>query len=112
MLSINDISNRLIDYNGVKIAGLSGSFGGRGENYSQYNSLDDVINFSSADILITHDVSFRNSSYRVGLIGIDYYLIKNKINYHIHGHLHKNYEKVYLNGTREICAYMYRIINI
>ena len=115
MFSINDIDNKVIDYNGVKISGISGSFGSRTNKYtfySQYNNLKDMNALASSDILITHDATFKNNSYRVGLIGIDYYLVKNKVNYHFHGHLHNSYENIYPNGTKEVCVYKYRIINI
>lgn len=115
LFSINDIDNKVIDYKGIKIAGISGSFGSRTNKYkfySQYNNLKDMNSLIEADILITHDASFKNNSYRVGLIGIDYYIVKNKVNYHLHGHLHNNYENIYSNGTKEICTYGYRIINI
>ena len=36
----------------------------------------------------------------------------NKVNYHFHGHLHNSYENIYPNGTKEVCVYKYRIINI
>ena len=115
LFSINDIDNKVIDYNGVKISGISGSFGSRTNKYtfySQYNNLKDMNTLASSDILITHDATFKNNSYRVGLIGIDYYLVKNKVNYHFHGHLHNSYENIYPNGTKEVCVYKYRIINI
>ena len=76
------------------------------------NNLKDMNALASSDILITHDATFKNNSYRVGLIGIDYYLVKNKVNYHFHGHLHNSYENIYPNGTKEVCVYKYRIINI
>lgn len=47
-----------------------------------------------------------------GLFGITYYLFKNKVPYHIHGHIHNPYRKELLNGTKEISIYMYEYIEL
>ena len=47
-----------------------------------------------------------------GLFGITYYLYKNKIPYHIHGHIHNSYKNIMINGTKEISVYMYEYIEL
>ena len=46
------------------------------------------------------------------LFGITYYLYKNKVPYHIHGHLHNPYKQEMINGTKEISVYMYEYIEL
>lgn len=39
-------------------------------------------------------------------------LFKNKVPYHIHGHIHNPYRKGLLNCTKEISVYMYEYIEL
>ena len=37
---------------------------------------------------------------------------KNKVPYHIHGHIHNPYRNEMVNGTKEISSYMYEYIEL
>ena len=47
-----------------------------------------------------------------GLKGITKYIYKNHIPLHIHGHLHEENEQILKNGTKSICVYMAKLIEI
>lgn len=57
------------------------------------------------DYLSKYNITNLNGNL-ININGVTYYLYKNKISYHIHGHLHKSYRKEMLNGTKEICIYI------
>ena len=47
-----------------------------------------------------------------GLKGITEYIYKNHIAMHIHGHLHENKEEILKNGTKSICIYMAKLLEL
>ena len=115
--NILNINGKIIEVNGIKFLGIEGSFKYKEENYpsfTQEESLEFLNCFPSVDILVSHDQKYNYlSNYaHQGLIGITNYLYKNKISYHIHGHIHKSYQNEMLNGTKEICVFKYEIIEI
>lgn len=115
---IKDINGKVVEIAGVRFAGIQGSFKYKDEKYPLYTqkeSLELAMEMPEADILISHDMAF-NKNYtniaHAGLAGIMYYIYKNRIPIHIFGHYHSGKEKVLANGTREICSYMYRYLEI
>ena len=115
---IKDINGKVIDVNGIRIAGIQGSFRYKDEEaplFTQKESIDFVMDMPEADILISHEMAF-NKDYtniaHAGLAGILYYIYKSRIAVHIFGHYHMNKEKMLENGTKEICSYMYKILEI
>ena len=70
----------------------------------------------SVDILVSHDNRFDSTMIgnpaHQGLFGITYYLYKNHVPYHIHGHIHNPYRKKLLNGTEEISSFGYEFIEL
>ena len=115
---IKDINGKVIDVNGIRIAGIQGSFRYKDEEaplFTQKESIDFVMDMPEADILISHERAF-NKDYtniaHAGLAGILYYIYKSRIAVHIFGHYHMNKEKMLENGTKEICSYMYKILEI
>ena len=117
---IFNLNGKVIQVNDVSILGMQGSFKYKSVNFPSFTE-EESINFfkdkPSVDILISHDRKL--DPYKVnkdpahqGLIGITNYIYKNKIPIHIHGHIHDNYEKSMLNGTKEISVFGYKIIDI
>lgn len=116
---INDINQKIININGVKIAGISGSY--KYKNVSDYvlytheQSLEIADKMEQADILVTHDIPFlcdNHNPVHDGLKGITKYIYKNQIPIHIHGHLHENSKDVLENGTISMGVYLIKIIKI
>ena len=109
---IKNINGKIHNIKGTKIAGIEGSNKYKNEEsplYTHYESLYFAHKISQkADILITHDVPFAESKYdraHEGMVGITYYIYKNGVKTHIHGHIHKSYCTSYDNGTNEISVY-------
>lgn len=108
---ICDISGKTFDYNGVRFAGIEGSFRYKNENFpsfTQYDSLNHLKYVGPADILISHDCAFKGAgtnATHVGLIGTTYFLFQNQVQWHLHGHLHRSYQREYQNGTKEKCVF-------
>lgn len=72
-------------------------------------------NLPPADILITHDRPFikdEGDYVHDGLKAITYYLYKNKVPYHFHGHLHEEFERNLKNGCNIQCIYRIKVIEI
>ncbi|MBE6687736.1 MAG: hypothetical protein E7588_00495 [Ruminococcaceae bacterium] len=116
---IQNIDRKSVTVNGVRIAGIEGSFRYKNRDfpsYTQYESLRTARDMpQGADVLITHDCMFteaKNDAAHAGLIGITHYVFANGVKWHIHGHLHKSYYKEYHNGTKEKCVYMFEYIEI
>ena len=114
---IHDLNGQLIEINGVKLLGIQGSFKYKPADFpsfTQKESIEFLNSKDKADVLISHDNRFNSAMVEnpahQGLFGITYYLYKNKVPYHIHGHLHNSYKKVLRNGTQEISTYMYEYI--
>ena len=94
---ITNISGKVINIKGIRIAGISGGHKYKNSNeyvlYTHEESIQIANNIEKADILITHDKPFiqdNHNSAHDGLKGITEYIYKNHIALHIHGHLHEN----------------------
>ena len=116
---INNISGKVISINGVKIAGLSGSYKYKDSNeyalYTHEESINIADNMEQADIFVSHDKPFLEDNHNPahdGLKGVTKYIYKNNISLHIHGHLHQEYEETLKNGTKSICLYMAKLVEI
>lgn len=120
-LEQNDITNingQVIECKGVKIAAIMGSNRYKNGDYgmmTQEECLKLEQNMDSADILVSHDKPYiydRHDNVHDGLKGITDYIYRNHIPLHIHGHLHEEYEKTLKNGTKSICLYQVKLLNI
>ncbi len=116
---ISNLNGAVININDVNIMGIQGSFKykpSKFPSFTQQESINFLNDKPKVDILISHDNRFDSdmagNPAHQGLFGITYYLYKNKIPYHIHGHLHNSYKKRLINGTKEISVYMYEYIQI
>ena len=116
---ITNISGKVIDIKGIRIAGISGGHKYKNSNeyvlYTHEESIQIANNIEKADILITHDKPFiqdNHNSAHDGLKGITEYIYKNHIALHIHGHLHENKEEILRNGTKSICLYMDKLLEL
>lgn len=117
--NIRNINGQIYEYNGIKFAGIEGSFKYKHGEFPSYTHYESLVLASAiprdAEILITHDSMFKENKYDVahmGLAGITYYLLENKVQWHIHGHIHKSYQNQYVNGTREKSVYGCEYIEI
>ncbi len=116
---IENISGSVYTYKGVRIAGIEGSFRYKDEDFpsfTQRESLELACSMEQgADVVISHDRVFspdEDNLVRAGLIGITYYICKNAVQWHIHGHIHKSYEDIYCNGTAEKSVYQCEYVEI
>ena len=116
---IENISGKMININGVKIAGIGGGFKYKNTpDYALYTHEESVVianKMKEADILVTHDKAFtedRHNPAHDGLKGITEYIYKYHISLHIHGHLHEESEEVLKNGTKSICLYMAKMMEL
>lgn len=115
---INNFNGKVIECKGIKIAGIMGSNRYKTGDYgmlSQEESIELAKNMKSADILVSHDKAYiydRHDNVHDGLKGITDYIYKNHIPLHIHGHLHEEYEEILKNGTKSICLYQIKLIEI
>ena len=116
---INNINGKVIEINGVRIAGISGGFKYKDSNdyalYTHEESIEIADRMENADILITHDKAFTQDKHNPahdGLKGITEYIYKNHIALHIHGHLHEESEQILKNGTKSICLYMAKFMEL
>lgn len=118
--NIPNINGKVIQINGLSILGMQGSFKYKQVDFPSFTQDESMQFFElkpKVDILVTHDKKFdpdkinRDPAHQ-GLIGITNYLYQNKIPVHIHGHIHENYEKLMLNGTKEISVFGYKIVEI
>ena len=116
---ITNISGKVIDIKGIRIAGISGGHKYKNSNeyvlYTHEESIQIANNIEKADILITHDKPFiqdNHNSAHDGLKGITEYIYKNHIALHIHGHLHENKEEILRNGTKSICLYVAKLLEL
>ena len=117
--SITDLNGKIVEIKGVRITGMSGSYKYKDSNeyamYSHEDSIKIADSMSEADILVSHDKPFtedRHNGAHDGLKGVTEYIYKNHISTHIHGHLHEESEEILKNGTKSICLYMAKIIEV
>ena len=64
---------------------------------------------------MTHDKAFIEDNHNPshdGLKGITEYIYKNHIALHIHGHLHEEKEELLKNGSKSICLYMVKLLEL
>ena len=115
--NLKTLNGRTIEINGVTLLGIEGSYRYKKEDFpsfTQKESIEFLNDKPKVDILVSHDSGF-NSNMKgypahLGLFGITYYLFKNKVPYHIHGHLHEPFRKILKNGTQQIGVYNYEFI--
>lgn len=117
--NLNNLNGNIININGVKLLGIEGSFKYKPSDFpsfSQIESIEFLNDKEEVDILVSHDTKFNsdreNDPAHQGLFGITYYLFKNKVPYHIHGHIHEPYMSTMINGTKEISAFNYQYIEL
>lgn len=83
--------------------------------YTQEEAMEIAEKLEPADILISHDKPFLKDEgdyVHDGLKGITYYLYKNKVPYHFHGHLHEEFENNLKNGCKSQCIYRIKVVEI
>jgi Icc-related predicted phosphoesterase len=118
MYGIDNIHGKVVEVNGVKIAGIQGSL--RYKNsfaplYDDDESVEIADCMEAANILISHDGpkffhgdrDFAHS----GLEGITHYCQKHNVPLNIHGHHHENMSGALENGTKSICCYGVKVID-
>ncbi len=117
--SIENIDGKVININGIRIAGMSGSFKYKNSDqyalYTHEESIEIANNMAEADIFVSHDKPFTEKQYgdaHDGLKGVTQYIYKNHIPLHIHGHLHEEYEEILKNGTKSIGLYKIKLIEL
>lgn len=115
---ITNINGQVVECKGVKIAAIMGSNKYKNGDYgmlTQEECLELAQNMKSADILVSHDKAYiwdRHDNVHDGLKGITDYIYRNHIPLHIHGHLHEEYEETLKNGTKSICLYQIKLLEI
>lgn len=121
---IKNIDGKIYNLGNVRIAGIGGSC--KYKNTSEYVQYTQEQSIAIADtlsgdihhkpqILISHDKAFTEDNNNVthdGLKGITKYIYENHIGLHIHGHIHEESEQILKNGTRSVCVYMAKIIEL
>lgn len=115
---IANINGQVIECKGVKIAAIMGSNRYKNGDYGMMTQ-DECIELEhrmkKADILVSHDKAYifdRHDNVHDGLKGITDYIYRNHIPLHIHGHLHEEYEETLKNGTKSICLYQIKMLEI
>lgn len=116
---LNNLNGNIININGVKLLGIQGSFKYKPSDFPSFSQKESILFLKDkpdVDILVSHDIRFNSMAERdpahQGMFGITYYLFKNRVPYHIHGHIHNPYKKDMINGTREISSFMYEYIEL
>ena len=116
---IENINGKVININGIRIAGISGSFKYKNSDqyalYTHEESIEIANNMTEADILVSHDKPFTEKQYgdaHDGLKGVTQYIYKNHIPVHIHGHLHEETEEILKNGTKSIGLYKIKVLEL
>lgn len=115
---ITNINGQIIECKGVKIAAIMGSNRYKNGDYGMMTQ-DECIELeqkmNKADILVSHDKAYifdRHDNVHDGLKGITDYIYRNHIPLHIHGHLHEEYEEILKNGTKSICLYQIKLLEM
>jgi Icc-related predicted phosphoesterase len=116
---IEDINGKVIKIKEIKIAGIGGSFKYKESNdyamYTHEESIGIADKMENADILISHDKPYTKEEYgesHDGLKGITYYIYKNGVPLHIHGHIHEESETTLRNGTKSVCLYKVKLLEL
>lgn len=115
---IENIHGKVIEINGVRIAGMQGSLRYKDTNFPFYTdeeSIEIANSIEPADILISHDYPkylYGSDDWaHSGLQGITHYCEKHSVPLNIHGHFHDNRMSVLTNGTTSMCRYGVHIID-
>ena len=115
---IENIHGKVVEVNGVRIAGLQGSLRYKYSDmplYTDEESVEIAEKMEEADILISHDSPKHlygdNDFAHSGLQGITRYCEKYSVPLNIHGHHHENMRSVLENGTTSICCYGAHVID-
>lgn len=115
---IKNINGKVITCKNVKIAAIMGSNRYKEGTYgmqTQEESLELAEEMETADILISHDKAYiydKNDNVHDGLKGITYYIYKNHIPLHIHGHLHEEFEEKLKNDSKSISLFQIKLLEI
>lgn len=116
---LNNLNGNVININGVRLLGIQGTFRYKPADFPSFSQRESLIFLNDkpeVDILVSHDIKFNSSAENdpahQGLYGITYYLFKNSVPYHIHGHIHDSYNNDMINGTKEISTFMYEYIEL
>lgn len=116
--NIYNLHGNVIEVNGIRIAGVQGSFRYKDEEFPSFThkeSIKFLDKIDEVDILLSHDGPFlknNNKPVHDGLKGITYYLYKNRVPYNIHGHNHESKTKRLKNGTISKEVYLIENLNI
>ena len=116
--NLKNINGKIIEINGLKIAGIEGSYRYKDETFPSFNHEESITflnKLEKADILLSHDGPFIINNKREvhdGLKGITYYLYKNEVAVNIHGHNHIQKDYFLKNGTRVIETYLIDLIKL
>ncbi len=116
--NVTNINGKIIECKGVKIAAIMGSNRYKPGDYgmiTQEESLEIAESLGEADILISHDKPYiwdKHDNVHDGLKGITHYIYKNHIPIHIHGHLHEEFEETLKNGTKSMCLYQIKLLEL
>lgn len=120
-MDINNITNihgKVIQCKGIKIAAIMGSNRYKQGDYGTINqeeSIQIAESMKTADILVSHDKAYiwdKNDNVHDGLKGITYYLYKNHVPIHIHGHLHEEFEELLKNGTKSLGLFQIKLLQL
>ncbi len=116
---IRDLHRKAYMHKGVRFVGFEGAFKykkGTFPCYTQAGSLRAAKKLPRrADVLVTHDAAMLGTAEdkaHPGLVGITRYLAENAVQWHLHGHVHRSYSAVHLNGTTEKSVYLWECIEI
>lgn len=115
---IKNINGKVIECKGVKIGAIMGSNRYKSGDYGMMTHSESIIldsNMEEADILVSHDRAYIRDSGDMahdGLKGITDYIYRNHVPLHIHGHLHEEFEEILKNGTKSICLYKIKLLEI
>ena len=118
MAGIENIHGKVVEVNGVKVAGFQGSFRYKNTYFPFYDD-DESVEIADcierADILISHDspkhFHVDQDWAHSGLQGITHYCEKLDVPLNIHGHFHENMSGVLENGTRVVCCFGVQIVD-
>lgn len=111
--SIIDMHQKIVVFNGLKIAGFGGCPIYNSRGYGQYREVD-VSRFvdsmeSSVDIFIAHSnpqfsPNLDSKDSHRGFSAFSRLISKNKLSYFLHGHLHENTTHI-ISNTSVICVH-------
>ena len=115
---ICDLNGKVVTVNGIRIAGIQGSFRYKDEKFPSFTheeSIEFLNKMEEVDILLSHAgpfLEYNNDPVHSGLKGITEYLYKNHVPYNIHGHNHKNEDTFLKNGTKVMERFIIEKIEI